>query len=73
MQGLKAIFTSDIKKIEEFFGFSIQDRLIKGEIPLNASYAWNNYIGCNHYSIVFTYGMNDIKQNNKKLSWTKNF
>ena len=73
MQGLKAIFTSDIKKIEEFFGFSIQDRLIKGEIPLNASYAWNKYLGCKHYSIVFTYGMSDIKQNNKKVSWTKNF
>ena len=73
MQGIKSIFTSDIKKIEEFFGFSIQDKLIKGEVPLNASYAWNKYLGCNHYSIVFTYGMSDIKQNNKRVSWTKNF
>jgi len=68
-QGLKAIFTSSIEEIEKFFGFSIQDKLIDGEVPINASIAWNDYLQEIHYSIVFTCGRNNIKQNNKKVGW----
>ena len=68
-KGLKAIFTSSVQEIESFFGFEISDRLIVGEVPINASIAWNDYLKETHYSIVFTYGRNDIEQNNKKVGW----
>ena len=68
-QGLKAIFTSSISEIEKFFGFSIQDKLIVGEIPISASIAWNDYFQETHYSIVFTCVRNNIEQNNKKVGW----
>lgn len=68
-QGLSTIFTDNIEEIENFFGFDISDRLIVGEVPINASIAWNDYLQETHYSIVFTYGRNNIKQNNKKVGW----
>lgn len=68
-QGLKAVFTSSIQEIENFFGFDISDRLIVGEVPVNASIAWNDYLQETHYSIVFTCTKNNIIQNNKKVGW----
>ena len=35
-QGLSTIFTDSIEEIEKFFGFEISDRLIVGEVPINA-------------------------------------
>ena len=68
-QGLSTIFTDSIEEIEKFFGFEIKDKLIVGEVPVNASIAWNDYLQETHYSIVFTCTKNNIIQNNKKVGW----
>lgn len=68
-QGLSTIFTDSIEEIENLFGFDISDRLIVGEVPVNASIAWNDYLQETHYSIVFTCTKNNIIQNNKKVGW----
>ena len=68
-QGLSTIFTDGIEEIEKFFGFEIKDKLIVGEVPVNASIAWNDYLQQTHYSIVFTCTKNNIIQNNKKVGW----